>query len=127
MPHVPLVAVTESVQHRITSGLLEGFSQWWHLPALVLGAVLLAGASLAIYRRDAAELPRGVAALLVALRLAALAALLRRFVEPDPREAAAGRPSIIVSPHSSTRLVVGGDSGRAPATESASIAGRLAP
>ncbi|MFM8284663.1 MAG: hypothetical protein ACKOCW_14020 [Planctomycetaceae bacterium] len=81
MPHVPLVAVTESVQHRITSGLLEGFSQWWHLPALVLGAVLLAGASLAIYRRDAAELPRGVAALLVALRLAALAALLGVFLD----------------------------------------------
>ncbi|NBV44633.1 MAG: hypothetical protein EBR86_03080 [Planctomycetia bacterium] len=81
MPAIPLLAATETVQHRITSGLLEGFSQWWQGPAFVLVVLLLAAVSLAIYRRDAAELSRGVAALLVALRLGALAALVAAYLD----------------------------------------------
>lgn len=81
MHSIPLLAATESVQHRISSGLLDGFSLWWQLPALVLVVLLLAGLSLAIYLRDSAELPRGMAALLVVLRLGALAALVAAYLD----------------------------------------------
>jgi len=81
MHSIPLLAATESVQHRISSGLLDGFSQWWQLPALVIVVLLLAGLSLVIYRRDSAELPGAVAALLVVLRLGALAALLAAYLD----------------------------------------------
>lgn len=81
MPITPLVAVTESVQHRITSAVVEGFSQWWQLPLLVVVVLALALVSLAIYRRDAAELPRGLALLLVTLRLGALAALVAAYLD----------------------------------------------
>jgi len=108
----------------LAAGLGAVYLPTMRQPATVVGCAALA-VTAAAFSPDMA--PLVVQASLPGAALAALAALLRRFVEPEPREAAAGRPSIIVSPHSSTRLVVGGDSGRAPATESASIAGRLAP
>ena len=76
-----LLASSESVQHRITSGLVEGFSQWWQMPALVLALAALTAFVLWMYRRDAAELPRGVGLLLAALRLGALAALAAAYLD----------------------------------------------
>jgi len=76
-----LFAATERVQHRITSGLLDGFSQWWQMPALVLAVAALACFALWMYRRDAAELPRGVGLTLAVLRLGALAALVGAFLD----------------------------------------------
>ena len=75
MPPTPpspccLLAATESVRHRVTSGLIEGFSQWWQMPALVLAIAVLTSFIVWMYRRDAAELPRGVGIVLAALRLA---------------------------------------------------------
>ena len=70
-----LVAATDGVRHRVTSGLVESFTQWWQMPAVVCGGAAAVGLMLWLYRRDAAELPRGVGLLLAALRLAALAAL----------------------------------------------------
>ena len=76
-----LLASSERVQHRITSGLIDGFSQWWQMPALMLGLVAVAIFVLWMYRRDAAELPRGMGLLLAALRLGALAALAAAYLD----------------------------------------------
>jgi len=83
MPPCPccLFAATESVRHRVTSGLIDGFSQWWQMPALVLAVASLAGFIVWMYRRDAAELPRGLGLLLAALRLAAVAALVAAYLD----------------------------------------------
>jgi len=76
-----LLASSESVQHRITSGLIEEFSQWWQMPALVLALASLMFFVLWMYRRDAAELPRGVGLLLAGLRLGAIAALAAAYLD----------------------------------------------
>lgn len=76
-----LLASSERVQHRITSGLIDGFSQWWQMPALVVGVAALAAFAIAMYRRDAAELPRAAGLLLVALRLGAIAAVVAAFLD----------------------------------------------
>ena len=62
-----LFASSEQVQHRITSGLIDGFSQWWQMPALVLSLAAIGLFVLWMYRRDAAELPRGVGLVLALL------------------------------------------------------------
>jgi hypothetical protein len=80
-PPLPLLAITEQVHHRITSTVVDGFSQWWQMP--LLGAALAAIAAFVIWmvRRDAAELPRGVGAVLAALRLGAFAALAAAYLD----------------------------------------------
>ena len=60
---LPLVATTEQVHHRITSAVVDGFSQWWQMPLLVAAFAALAAFAIWMVRRDAAELPRGVAVL----------------------------------------------------------------
>ena len=42
LPSTSLLAATESVHHRITSGLVDGFSQWWQMPLLVLALAAVA-------------------------------------------------------------------------------------
>ena len=76
-----LLASSERVQHRITSGLIDGFSQWWQLPALVLALAAIGLFVLWMYRRDAAELPRGMGLLLAALRLGAIAAVAAAYLD----------------------------------------------
>ena len=76
-----LFASSERVQHRITSGLIDGFSQWWQMPALVLALAAIGLFVLWMYRRDAAELPRGVGLVLAALRLGALAAVAAAYLD----------------------------------------------
>jgi hypothetical protein len=76
-----LLAATESVHHRITSALVDGFSQWWQMPLLVVGLAAVALFVLWMYRRDAAELPRGIGLVLAALRLGALAALAAAYLD----------------------------------------------
>lgn len=70
-----LLAAASSVRERIESVRLESFSQWWEIPLLVC----VAGGILAyvawLYRRDAAELPRGTGVALAALRLTAFGCL----------------------------------------------------
>jgi hypothetical protein len=78
---LPLVATTEQVHHRITSAVVDGFSQWWQMPLLVAAIAALAAFAIWMIRRDAAELPRGVAVLLAALRLGALAALAAAYLD----------------------------------------------
>jgi hypothetical protein len=76
-----LLASSERVQHRISSSLVDGFSQWWQFPALVLALTAVGLFVLWTYRRDAAELPRGVGLLLAALRLGALAAIAAAYLD----------------------------------------------
>ena len=76
-----MLASSERVQHRITSGVIDGFSQWWQMPALVLALAAVVGFVLWLYRRDAAELPRGMGLLLAALRLGAIAALAAAYLD----------------------------------------------
>ena len=76
-----LLGSSERVQHRITSGLIDGFSQWWQMPALVLALAAIAAFVLWMYRRDAAELPRGVGLVLAALRLGAVAAVAAAYLD----------------------------------------------
>ena len=78
---LPLVATTEQVHHRITSAVVDGFSQWWQMPLLVAAFAAIAAFAIWMVRRDAAELPRGVAVLLAALRLGALAALAAAYLD----------------------------------------------
>jgi len=77
---VPL-ATTENVHHRVSSALVEGFSQWWQMPLLVVALAAIAAFVLVVYRRDAAELPRGIGLLLALLRLGALAALAAAYLD----------------------------------------------
>ena len=80
-----LLAVTESVQHRITSGLVDGFTEWWQMPALVGVVAGLVAFAVWMIRRDAAELPPGVAVLLAVLRLGAVAALVAAYLDLERR------------------------------------------
>ena len=78
---LPLLAATEQVHHRVTSTLVEGFAQWWQMPLLVAALAAIVAFVLWVYRRDAAELPRGSGALLAAFRLGALAALVAAYLD----------------------------------------------
>lgn len=80
-PATSLFAATERVHHRVTSALVDGFSQWWQMPLLVLGLAAIALFVLWMYRRDAAELPRGIGLVLATLRLGALAALAAAYLD----------------------------------------------
>ena len=57
MPPLP-IAAADVVQHRLSSALLEGFSQWWQMPLLVAALAAVAAGVVWMYRRDAVELPR---------------------------------------------------------------------
>ena len=70
-----LLAATETVRHRVTSALVDGFSQWWQMPALLLGMAAAAAFVIWAYRRDSGELPWPLRILLATLRLGALAAV----------------------------------------------------
>ena len=81
LPLVSLLAATESVQHRITSGFISGFSQWWHMPALVVLLATVVVFMLWLYRRDAGELPPQVGLLLATLRIGVFAALVAAYLD----------------------------------------------
>jgi hypothetical protein len=70
--HSPPPAVSATRQ-RLVSALVEEFSEWWQLPAVVLAALALAAIVLWTYRRDAAELPWPARLTLAGLRLGAIA------------------------------------------------------
>jgi hypothetical protein len=75
------LAATEVIKHRISSALVEGFSQWWQMPLLVTGLLAIAAWMAWMVRKDAAELPRGLGPLLALLRLGALAALAAAYLD----------------------------------------------
>jgi hypothetical protein len=80
-PIIMPIATTENVHHRVSSALIDGFTQWWQMPLLVVALAVIAAFVLLVYRRDAAELPRGIGLLLALLRLGALAALAAAYLD----------------------------------------------
>ena len=81
LPILPCLAATDGVKHRVSSALVEGFSQWWQMPLLIAALVAVTAWVAWMYRRDAAELPRGVGLLLLGLRLGALATLAAAYLD----------------------------------------------
>ncbi len=71
-----LFCVTEHVDYRISSGFLDSFSEWWHMPALVASVATIAAFVLWVYHLDAAEIPRWKGAPLALLRIFAWIILL---------------------------------------------------
>ena len=78
---LPVLVAAESVRHRVTSGVVEGFSTWWEMPALLLAVTAVAVFVIAVYRRDAVDLSRPLRLLLAALRLGALAAVVAAYLD----------------------------------------------
>ena len=70
-----LMAASPAVRERISSRLLEGFSEWWQAPGAVLLCAAVAAFVLWTYRRDAIELPPSRRILLAMLRLGAFGCL----------------------------------------------------
>ena len=70
-----LVAASPAVRERISSRLLEGFSEWWQAPGALLLCAAVAAFVLWTYRRDAIELPPSRRILLAMLRLGAFGCL----------------------------------------------------
>lgn len=73
--HSPAPPAVAATRQRIVSALIEGFSEWWQMPAVVLAALALAAFVVWMVRRDAAELPWPARLVLAALRLGAIAAV----------------------------------------------------
>jgi hypothetical protein len=71
----PCLIAAADVRHRIASRLVEGFDEWWQMPALVLAAVAVTCFIVWMERRDSVELHPAVAVLLGCLRLGAFAAV----------------------------------------------------
>jgi hypothetical protein len=115
----PLFAVA-AVRHRMSSRLLDGFDEWWQTPAWWIVVVAIAAVAVWMVRRDAAELPRPVAGLLAALRLAALAAIavavldVQRIAEHEI--ALPSRVAVLVDTSASMSLADGDDSTATRAT-----------
>ncbi len=80
-----LFAATESVQHRLTSGLVDGFTEWWQMPALIGVVAAVVAFAVWMIRRDAAELSPGISILLAVLRLGAVAALVAAYLDLERR------------------------------------------
>lgn len=70
-----IFAATPAVRERLSSRLVDGFSEWWQAPGLVIICALVAALVLWTYRRDAVDLPLSRRLGLMALRLGAFAAL----------------------------------------------------
>jgi hypothetical protein len=120
-PSTILLAATESVQHRLTSGLLESLSQWWQVPLLVLAVAAIALFVIWMYRRDAVELPPGVGAALALLRLGALGALLAAYLDFERRSehelVFPSRVAVLVDASASMTLDDGSQTGGAAAVD----------
>lgn len=75
VPPPSLFAAAETVRHAVSSRLVDGFAEWWEMPAGVAAAAALAAFAVWMVRRDAAGTPRPVRWLLAALRVATLGAV----------------------------------------------------
>ena len=71
-----IFCVTEHVDYRVSSGLLDSFTEWWHMPALVACVAAVAAFILWTYHLDASEIPRWKGAPLALLRISAWTVLL---------------------------------------------------
>ena len=115
LPNVLCLAATDVVKHRVSSALLEGFSQWWQMPLLVAVLVAVTAWVAWMYRRDAAELPRGIGLLLLGLRLGALATLAAAYFDleriAEHEVVFPSRVAVVVDASASMTLPEGLDAG----------------
>ena len=115
LPILPCLAATDGVKHRVSSALVEGFSQWWQMPLLIAALVAVTAWVAWMYRRDAAELPRGVGLLLLGLRLGALATLAAAYLDleriAEHEVVLPSRGAIVVDARASMTLPEGRDPG----------------
>jgi hypothetical protein len=83
LPWSPPCLFADAVRHRISSQVIDGFEEWWQMPALVVALAMLAAFAAWMVRRDTAGLPWAAGLLLVCLRLATLAALVAAFLDVE--------------------------------------------
>ena len=76
LPLSPLPAVSEQVAYRISSELVDSFTDWWQMPILVLGVTAVLSLVLWIYHHDAAGVPRWQGVPLAVLRVGFIGILL---------------------------------------------------
>lgn len=81
-----LLAATDVTRQRLTSGRLDGFTEWWQGPLSVAVVAAVVGLSIWLYRRDAVELSPRLAAGLAVLRVAALLCLLAAWLDFQRRD-----------------------------------------
>ncbi|MEO1991041.1 MAG: vWA domain-containing protein [Pirellulales bacterium] len=77
--------MTESVQYRITSSLIESFTEWWQLPVLFVMVSGLIVFTLWMIRCDAADVSWGITLILAVLRLGAVFALVVAYLDLERR------------------------------------------
>ena len=115
MTSLPLRALfaAADVKHRLSSRLLDGFDDWWQMPAALLAAVAVAAYVVWMVRRDAVDLSRPLAALLAVLRLGALAALAAAILDveriAEHEIALPSRVAVLVDSSASMSLADGPD------------------
>ena len=123
-----LFAAAEGVRHAVSSRLVDGFADWWEMPAAVAAAVLLAAFALWMVRRDAAEIPRPVRWLLALLRLAALAAVVVALLDfervAEHEVVSPSRVAVLVDTSASMTLDDGAEAGPEAASMSRADRGR---
>jgi hypothetical protein len=116
VPPPSLLAVAE-IRHRLTSRLVEGFDEWWQMPALVLAILAVMSLVVWLYRRDAAELHPVAAAGLAGLRLAAFAAVTLALLDferiAEHEIVLPSRVAVLVDSSASMSLTDSGDTPRA--------------
>lgn len=78
---LPFFAASDIARQRLTSGRLEGFTEWWQAPLAMLVVAAVVAAVIWLYRRDAVELSPRVAILLATLRLGAMGCLLAAWLD----------------------------------------------
>jgi hypothetical protein len=80
-----LLAATDVTRQRLTSGRLDGFTEWWQGPLTLLVVCGIGAVTVWLYRRDAAELSPRLAITLAALRIGALLCLLAAWLDFEKR------------------------------------------
>ena len=81
---VPIFADT-ALRTKYEWSRLQGLNDWWQKPLLVVVCLLVVGFVAYMYRRDSAELRRGVGVILALLRIAAFAGLLLNYLDLQKR------------------------------------------
>ncbi|HTN77879.1 MAG TPA: hypothetical protein VL096_21625, partial [Pirellulaceae bacterium] len=84
MPDAQLIAA-QTTAHYFRLARLTALDEWWHWLALVTASVSILAYVIWMYRRDAAELPRGLTIVLALLRVAAFVGILIFFLQIEKR------------------------------------------
>jgi len=114
-----LLAATDVTRQRLTSGRLEGFTEWWQGPLTLLVVIGVGALAVWLYRRDSAELSPRLAAGLALLRVAALLCLLAAWLDFERRTEHElifpSRVAVLIDSSASMALPEAAAGGREPA------------